>query len=93
MPDETGVPDTKARARQLAERALEAQAAGRDDEADRLFTEGQAIDPDAVAEVLREHDAAHEPDSRDQRTFDRDRVEQHVVEEEQSPAGRPGGAS
>lgn len=70
-------PDTASEARALAMQALEAQAAGRDDAADALFARAQGIDPDAVAEVLREYDAAHEPDSRDQRTFDSDRVEQH----------------
>lgn len=65
-------------ARALAEQAVQAQAAGDDAAADRLFAQAQAIDPDAVAAVLRETDTAHEPDSRDQRTFDADRPEQHA---------------
>ena len=70
--------DRRSKARQLAEDALRAQAVGDTAAADRLFTDGQRIDPEAVAEVLAEHDAAHEPDARDQRTFDRDRPEQHA---------------
>lgn len=48
---------------------MRAQAAGNDSEAQQA---------DAVAEVLAEHDAAHEPDARDQRTFDGDCPEQHA---------------
>ena len=65
-------------ARRLAAQALQAQAAGEAAAADRLFAQAQAIDPDAVAAVLREADAAHEPDARDQRTSDADRPAQHV---------------
>ena len=32
-----------------------------------------------LLEVLREHDAAHEPDARDPGTFKRDRMAQHAV--------------
>jgi hypothetical protein len=70
--------DSKPNARQLAERALLAQAAGKTAEAESLFAQAQSLDPEAVADVLREHDAAHEPDSRDQRTFDADRPAQHA---------------
>lgn len=41
-----------ATARSMAERAIEAQAAGDDEEADRLFNEAARIDPEAVADVL-----------------------------------------
>ena len=80
MPDsnEDDEPGRREQARALAERALREQAAGNDAEADRLFGEAQRIDPEAVADVLQEHDAVHEPDSRDQRTADKDRPVQHV---------------
>ena len=56
MSDDYEQPDgTAARhatARQLAERAIQAQAEGEDEEADRLFNEAARIDPDAVADVL-----------------------------------------
>ena len=39
-------------ARQMAERAIKAQAAGDDEEADRLFAEAARIDPDAVSAAL-----------------------------------------
>jgi hypothetical protein len=74
--------DCRPQARGLAERALQAQARGDDATADRLFAEAQLIDPDAVAEVLAEHDAAHEPDARDPRTAARDRA----VQQPASPA-------
>jgi hypothetical protein len=64
--------ETSARARTLAEEALHAQAAGQVDEADRLFAEAQQLDPDAVAVVLSEHDAAVAPDARDSPTADHD---------------------
>jgi hypothetical protein len=60
------------RARALAEQAMRAQAAGRDAEADQLFAQAQQIDPDAVAAVLAEHDAALAPDARDRPTADQD---------------------
>lgn len=44
-----------AAARQLAEQALRAQAAGDEDEADRLFAAAERADPQAVAAVLEEH--------------------------------------
>lgn len=62
----------RGRARALAEEAMRAQAAGRDVEADRLFVQAQQIDPDAVAAVLAEHDAALAPDARDRPTADHD---------------------
>jgi hypothetical protein len=61
-----------AHARALAERGLHAQAAGDAEEADRLLSEAQRLDPDAVAIVLNEHDAAVAPDARDTTTADRD---------------------
>ncbi len=44
-----------ASARQLAERALRAQAAGEAEEADRLFAAAERADPQAVIAVLEEH--------------------------------------
>jgi len=44
-----------AAARQLAERALRAQAAGDEEEAERLFADAERADPQAVAAVLEEH--------------------------------------
>jgi hypothetical protein len=66
-----GGPESYAKARKLAEQALHEQAMDHPEEADRLGAEALQLDPAAVAEVLAEHDAAHEPDSRDQRTADR----------------------
>ena len=90
MPEATDGPDTGAsgrrRARALAEQAMHAQAAGRDAEADRLFAQAQQIDPDAVAAVLEEHDAALAPDARDQPTADQD------AERLTRPAGPAGDA-
>ena len=43
-----------ATARSMAERALAAEAAGDQDEADRLFAEADAVDPEAVAALLSE---------------------------------------
>jgi hypothetical protein len=60
------------RARVLAEQALHAQSAGNLEEADRLLAEAQNLDPDAVATVLREHDAAVAPDARDTPTANQD---------------------
>lgn len=62
-------PEQRTRAHTLARQAVRAQAAGNDAEAQQA---------DAVAEVLAKHDAAHEPDARDQRTFDGDCPEQHA---------------
>ena len=53
-----------AQARRLAERGLNEQASGHPDEADRLLEQAQDLDPNAVAEVLREHDAGRAPDAR-----------------------------
>lgn len=44
-----------AAARQMAEQALRAQAAGDDEEADRLFAAADRADPQAVEAVLREN--------------------------------------
>jgi hypothetical protein len=59
-------------ARKLAEQGLHEQAIGHDDEADRLLVMAQDMDPEAVADVLREHDAARAPDARFQATADQD---------------------
>ncbi len=59
-------------ARKLAEQGLHEQAIGHDDEADRLLVMAQDMDPEAVADVLREHDAARTPDARLQSTADQD---------------------
>ncbi len=61
-----------AEARRLAERGLHEQAVGNSAEADRLLAQAQEIDPDAVADVLREHDAARAPDARLQDLADQD---------------------
>jgi len=45
-------------ARQLAERALQAQADGDSDEADRLFAKAERADPQAVIAVLEERGAS-----------------------------------
>src|SRR5947209_16373092 len=85
--------DQRAQARALAEQALHAQAQGQWDEADRLFAQAQQIDPDAVAEVLNEHDAAlGPPDARDEPMADLDaeRIRRH--EADANPAAYPGSA-
>jgi hypothetical protein len=64
--------DTATEARRLTEQGLHEQALGHDEEADRLLMRAQEIDPEAVAEVLREHDAARAPDARLQVTADQD---------------------
>lgn len=48
-------------ARRLAERAVAAQAAGDDDEADRLFAEADRADPSAVEAVLSEAVVTRQP--------------------------------
>jgi hypothetical protein len=63
---------SKAQARRLAEQGLHEQATGHNEEADRLLIQAQEIDPEAVADVLREHDAARAPDARLQATADQD---------------------
>src|SRR3954467_11428955 len=50
-------PETASEARRLAERGLHEQAVGNIAEADRLLAQAQELDLDAVADVLREHDA------------------------------------
>ena len=61
----TGTTSEKAaEARRLAERGLHEQAVGNIAEADRLLAQAQELDPDAVADVLREHDAGRAPDAR-----------------------------
>ena len=78
------------RARALAEQAMHAQAAGDNNEADRLFSEAQQLDPDAVAIVLNEHDAAVAPDARDSPTADRDAERVRRVEPETDHTDYPG---
>ena len=72
MIDESAAASGPAAARKLAEAGLHAQAEGRMDEADKLLTQAQAIDPDAVAEVLRQYDAGRAPDARLQVQTDQD---------------------
>jgi hypothetical protein len=72
MIDESAAENGPAVARKLAEAGLHAQAEGRLDEADKLLTDAQAIDPDTVAEVLRLHDAGRAPDARLQVQTDQD---------------------
>ena len=65
-------PETASEARRLAERGLHEQAVGNIGEADRLLAQAQELDPDAVADVLREHDAGRAPDARLQDLADQD---------------------
>ena len=78
------------RARALAEQALHAQAAGNAYEADRLFSEAQKLDPEAVAIVLDAHDAAVAPDARDTPTANQDAERIRRVEPDVGPAAHPG---
>ena len=78
------------RARALAEQALHAQAAGNTYEADRLFSEAQKLDPEAVAIVLDAHDAAVAPDARDTPTANQDAERIRRVEPDVGPAAHPG---
>jgi|1185.fasta_scaffold1241865_2 hypothetical protein len=64
--------DKAVEARRLAEQGLHEQATGHNAEADRLLTQAQEMDPEAVAIVLDEHDAARAADARDQPTADQD---------------------
>ena len=50
-----GAAGKHASARQLAEQALRAEAAGDDEEAERLFEAADKADPQAVIAVLAEH--------------------------------------
>ena len=59
-------------ARRLAERGLHEQAVGNIAEADRLLAQAQKVQPDAVADVLREHDAGRAPDARLDHLADQD---------------------
>ncbi len=78
-----------AQARRLAEQGLHEQAIGHYEEADRLLILAQEIDPEAVAEVLREHDAARAPDARLQVTADQDveRVLPRIKSGPEQPSG------
>ena len=51
-------PDKHGQARRLAEAALREQSAGNDAEAERLLDQATRTDPEAVANVLQERDAA-----------------------------------
>jgi cellobiose-specific phosphotransferase system component IIA len=64
--------DKAVEARRLAEQGLDEQAMGHIAEADLLLTQAQELDPEAVAIVLEEHDAARAADARDQPTADQD---------------------
>ena len=92
-----GGAEAYAQARELAEQALHEQAIGHLEAADRLGAEALRLDPAAVADILAEHDAAHEPDSRDRRTADHDaeRVVRPIAREGHAPpgAGTPPGRS
>ena len=70
--DELSTNAASAEARRLAERGLHEQAVGNIGEADRLLAQAQELDPDAVAVVLREHDAGRTPDARLQDLADQD---------------------
>src|SRR3954451_20894248 len=48
----------RGQARALAVQALDAERRGDQEQADRLFTEADRIDPEAVADVLQEDEAA-----------------------------------
>ena len=65
-------PDKHEQARRLVEAALRAQAAGDDAEAERLFDQAQRTDPEAVANVLQERDAALATDLAGAPTADED---------------------
>ncbi|HEX2135895.1 MAG TPA: hypothetical protein VHG30_08310 [Microvirga sp.] len=71
-PSETVASEQAAEARRLAERGLHEQAIGNLEEADRLLAQAQELDPDTVADVLREHDAVRAPDARLQDLADQD---------------------
>ncbi len=49
-----GIGGKHASARQMAEQALRAQAAGNGEEADRLFAAAERVDPQAVIALLQE---------------------------------------
>lgn len=72
MADNERAGDKAVEARKLAEQGLHEQAVGHNTEADRLLTQAQEMDPEAVAIVLDEHDAARAADARDQPTADQD---------------------
>ena len=63
-----GAAGKHASARQLAEQALRAEAAGDDEEAERLFEAADKADPQAVIAVLAEHadDAPRAVDTEEQ---------------------------
>jgi hypothetical protein len=81
--------DNYTQAHRLAEQALHEQATGHPEAADRLGAEALRLDPVAVAEVLAEHDAAHEPDARDRRTADHEveRIVRPLERGSQAPLG------
>ena len=51
-------PDKHEQARRLAEAALRAEREGNDAEAERLFQQAERTDPEALANVLQERNAA-----------------------------------
>ena len=55
--DPEGLANRHGTARALADQALRAQAAGDDEEADRLFAQASSIDADAVANALQQDPA------------------------------------
>src|SRR5688572_15622309 len=83
MREDTGMAETEAarRARALAEAAMHAQAAGDYPGAERLLAEAQQLDPEAVAVVLSEHDAAVAPDLAVQALRDLTRTRKQLVRE------------
>jgi sporulation protein YlmC with PRC-barrel domain len=89
--EERSAAELAGRARALAEQALHAQAAGNADDADRLLSEAQQLDPDAVAVVLNEHDAGVAPDARDTPTANQDAERIRRVEPDIDPTSYPGG--
>jgi uncharacterized protein HemY len=72
MTDSRREDDKADEAREMAERGLHEQAMGHNAKADRLLTRAQEMDPEAVAVVLEQHDAARAADARDQPTADQD---------------------
>jgi Tfp pilus assembly protein PilF len=73
--DPSGSTGKQEQARRLAQAALQAQQAGDDASADQLFEQASQLDPDAVADVLRETGADTAADARDTPT---DRVEKRM---------------
>jgi hypothetical protein len=66
-PNQDTGPGKREQARNLAEKALQAERVGDMATADRLFAEADRIDPEAVMDLLQEH----EPDRPRRRPTDR----------------------